>query len=45
MERAAGRLVGRLPSPYDRRTRYLAAKVVGAGAQSNSALAVLQTPR
>jgi len=37
-------LVGRLPAPYDRRTRYLAAKVVGAGAQSDSALAVLQTP-
>jgi molybdate transport system substrate-binding protein len=37
-------LVGRLPAPYDRRTRYLAAKLVGAGAQSDSALAVLQTP-
>ena len=36
-------LVGRLPAPYDRRTRYLAAKLVGAGARADAVLAVLQT--
>jgi len=36
-------LVGRLPAPHDRRTRYLAAKLVGAGARADAVLAVLQT--
>lgn len=37
-------LVGRLPAPYDRRTRYLAAKLIGAEGGADDVLAVLQTP-
>jgi len=36
-------MVGRLPAPHDRRTRYLAAKLVGGGARADAVLAVLQT--
>lgn len=37
-------LAGRLPAPYGHSTRYVAAKPVGAGARSDSVLALLQTP-
>ena len=37
-------LAGRLPAPYDHRTRYLAAKPVGATDRGDSVLALLRTP-
>lgn len=37
-------LAGRLPPPFGHSTRYVAAKPAGAGARSDSVLALLQTP-
>ena len=37
-------LMGRLPSPYDHHTRYLAVKSAGSGSRADPVLAVLQTP-
>lgn len=37
-------LAGPLPAPHSHRTRYVAAKPVGAGARADAVLAILQTP-
>lgn len=37
-------LAGRLPAPYSHRTRYVAAKPVGAGPRADAVLAILLTP-